>query len=102
MNTFLSTLIKLLGSQLLQIVAQIAAGTMGKVVERATVLAQEIVRDLDASMLTGADKRAAALERLRARLAQEGKEVSAWVLNFAIETAVAGVRQALEATAPPK
>jgi hypothetical protein len=88
------------GSVLIKLAWKLASGTLGKVIERALVMAQEVVRELDASNLDGPEKRAAAYARLKGRFAQEGIEVAAWILNYAIESTVAELRQALDSGTP--
>jgi hypothetical protein len=102
MNLILGMLIKSFGSELLKAVWQILNGILGKLAERALVLAQDIVRELDVETLKGPEKRALAYERLKSRFAAEGKEVSSFILYYAIETAYAAMKAALETSPAPK
>jgi len=70
------------------------SGVTGKVIESIVDLAREVVRKIenDPNLLTSADKRQAAFDRIKAKALEEGKEVSGHAISLAIELAVAELR----------
>jgi hypothetical protein len=82
-------------SWLFNFFSAVFSGVTGRAIEGIIDIARSVVAELesDPHVLTSADKRQAAFERIKAKTLEEGKEFSSHAINLAIELAVAELRQ---------
>ncbi len=70
------------------------SGVTGQAVEGILEIARGVVKEIDQdpSILSSADKRQAAFDRIKTTALAEGKEIASHAINLAIELAVAELR----------
>lgn len=96
MTAVLSIIIKLFGSLILQLAFRLATSIVGKLAEAITKIAQAVVAEINEESLSSEEKRAKAFRIIKERALSEGLAVKDFLINLAIELAVAGLKTAAD------